>query len=285
MSRNNDSLPENPRTVKEITDDYNVFEDDDKGNDQYAPPEDDDRQVYDDNNYGNEGRPSSLPSNVPNGEPSSFPTKKARTGEPTLMPTNKKQPSRAPVQIPVPTLNDIFPSSLPTIIYQNHTGNGTIVPGNNTDINHRQPRLGGGAIAGIVMAILSIPFIGYGLRLIYKKFTNSSVEPVINVIVGDDNDDAESNHREVRTGTGKVSPIQDDQVQDKQDATGSSKGFIRDGQIAITEEEPKEDKPGDQDKEDLQRSQTVDNEEKPSTSVTSGDTTTLVIENNPLTKL
>lgn len=174
MPKNLKSDVKTKKPVQEENDDYAPIDDYKISDDIYYPQ--DDQYYYDLSN--NTRTPSSA--TVQSVMPTS-----SQTGNNT--PWNNGTPSVVPSQYPPssrPTNKDyyssIFPSPLPTSI--NQTGNGTIVPGNSTNINHLQQRLGGGAIAGIVVGILSIPFIGYGLRLLYKKFTNTSIAPERDIV-------------------------------------------------------------------------------------------------------
>ena len=151
------------------TDDYAPINDDKISDDQYAPPPEDDAHYYDDNTYGVEVEPSSLPSNVPYAEPTDFPTKKPRTGEPTsasnintVMPTNQqtanntKSDDEVEVPTPVPTFVPVQPPQQQT---------------SNREVGWNTGDIVGTSVGGFVGLLMLIPVV----RFFVKKLANPSV--------------------------------------------------------------------------------------------------------------
>jgi hypothetical protein len=192
MSRDNDSLKENTKKRKiTATDDYAPIDDDKINNDQYAPPEDDASMTYyDDNTYGGEVQPSSLPSNAPYAEPTGFPTKKPRTEEPTSVPTIMNNDDE---EVEVRTS---APTSIPTYF----SGQPTQQPISNRRVGWTNGDTGA-TVGGFFGILLLIPVV----RFFVRKFTN----PSVGVAQPDRNekDDVEAPKVEIVKKPGKVSPF------------------------------------------------------------------------------
>ena len=265
MSRKNDSLPENQRKRKmTATDDYAPINDDKISDDQYAPPPEDDAHYYDDNTYGVEVEPSSLASNVPYAEPTDFPTKKPRTGEPTsasnintVMPTNQqtanntesdddipiyeKEPSLAPIQSPMPTIieNDDemdddevevrtpVPTHVPTFVPVQPPQQQT----SNRQVGWTTGEIVGTSVGGFVGLLMLIPFV----RFFVKKFTNPSVgvaHPVrsnaysSNEVVGNDDIEGSTGGAPELNGEELQQQVEMIKKQKKVDLTRNSKKVI-----------------------------------------------------------